>query len=351
MSQKHKIRSRAGVVWAMLCGIVLALAATTSGRAAETKVPRRLQGDRISGLAFSRQGDRIAAGCDGRIQIWEVATRRLVQTLVGHLGAVESLMFSHDGSLLASASKSESLIWNTADFSLRTKIEWPAKFPLVVFSPNGKMLVLGSKQVRDEDGQRRPPSDLWKSSHEMRVWDVAEGKMLDSPIPDALGSAAAFSPDGKTLAIGTATGGDHVEHERRGPHGMVRLYKLDTGKPPTLVTIVHSSVVDLTFTRDGKVVSGHAHGWVVARSSDSREPREKLKQFRKPSEAVVSLALAPGGGQVAFVTKDGLEVWDTRLEKLVRKIPDINGAVAFSPDGKRYAAGKGTEVLWWDSKR
>jgi WD40 repeat protein/DNA-binding SARP family transcriptional activator len=54
-------------------------------------------------LAFDPTGDTVAtAGPSGVIELWDVATGRLLDTLAGHRGAATSLAFSPDGSRLVS---------------------------------------------------------------------------------------------------------------------------------------------------------------------------------------------------------------------------------------------------------
>jgi WD40 repeat protein len=102
------------------------------------------------GVAFSPDGRTLAAGEDGKIRLWDVQTHREIGQLTGHDNAVNSVAFSPDGSILASAG---------------------------------------------DDGS-------------VRLWAADTHDQLGDPLPGVVGSvkSVAFSPDGRTLAAGDADG-------------------------------------------------------------------------------------------------------------------------------------------------
>ena len=56
----------------------------------------------IGGLGVSRDGKMLAAGSDeGELQIWEIATRKLLHSMKIGLGEVLKPVFSPDGKLVA----------------------------------------------------------------------------------------------------------------------------------------------------------------------------------------------------------------------------------------------------------
>jgi RNA polymerase sigma factor (sigma-70 family) len=66
-------------------------------------------------LAFSADGQRLAAGGNWTIYVWEVGTEKATWQFQGHRGNVTALAFSPDGSRLASASEdSTALVWELA---------------------------------------------------------------------------------------------------------------------------------------------------------------------------------------------------------------------------------------------
>ncbi|MEL6383537.1 MAG: serine/threonine-protein kinase, partial [Cyanobacteria bacterium J06626_18] len=74
----------------------------------------------VWGVAVSPNGKLIASGdADGKIQLRQLQTGALVQSLEGHSGAIRSLSFSQDGAMLVSGSGDKTIkIWDVASGSL-----------------------------------------------------------------------------------------------------------------------------------------------------------------------------------------------------------------------------------------
>ncbi len=175
----------------------------------------------VGTLSFSRDGKILVAGFGARhyqtrkrfpspIHVWDVATRRLIQRLDEHQGFCTSLDFSRDGKLLAAASRcGTAKIWSTETWHLIHTLENPDRGALyddvdveeeeignpagyayiesLAFSPDGKMLALGS------------------FSGSVQLWNVVTGT-LDATLKGHYSdvSGLAFSPNGRTLASGSA---------------------------------------------------------------------------------------------------------------------------------------------------
>ena len=82
----------------------------------------------------------------GRIPIWNVNTGKLLTTLKGHTGGVDSIVFSPDKSILASASFDETVrLWNTETFELiATLIGHTESVRSIVFFPDGETVATTS---------------------------------------------------------------------------------------------------------------------------------------------------------------------------------------------------------------
>lgn len=101
----------------------------------------------LTRVCFSPDGSLVAAGSvDGTAVIWNVVTNEIVQTLVGHEGAVNDITFSGDGRLLATASSDGTArLWELeSDEALRVFSGHGGPVLSVALSKDGSRLATGS---------------------------------------------------------------------------------------------------------------------------------------------------------------------------------------------------------------
>jgi WD40 repeat protein len=163
-------------------------------------------GQECYSVSFSPDGRLVAAGSNGRVAVWEVATGDLVRRFKGH----RYVTFSPDGSLLADGGsgqkkKGEVRLINTKSWRVaRRMAAHKPTCDAVAFSPDGRLLASAGEEKQ------------------VFLWDVARGTevgRLKDHIAGELGSIGlAFSPDGRLLACADPMGHDQP--------GRVTVYEL-----------------------------------------------------------------------------------------------------------------------------
>jgi WD40 repeat protein len=168
-------------------------------------------------LAFSPDGKTLAAvGGEfinaGRVVLWDVATAKKRVALDEHTAIVRSVAFSPDGKTLATSSNDKTLrLWDWANKKELLTLDGEDTdetsflgYHHAVFSPDGKTLIAGSARM-----YKRGPREGENAGSMIVFIDVATGKERKQ-VKDAI--LGRLSSDGKALVFGMG-----VIHEKKDP--------------------------------------------------------------------------------------------------------------------------------------
>lgn len=146
----------------------------------------------VQSVAFSHDGTLIALCSDDRtIRIWDVKSRTQVgQPLLGHSDGVSSVAFSPNGMFIASGSSDNTIrIWDVGSRSIvgRPLEGYNRGVRSVAFSLDGDLLASGSQD------------------RTFRIWDVRLGIVVGEPLVGHSGwvQSVAFSLDSSHLVSGS----------------------------------------------------------------------------------------------------------------------------------------------------
>jgi WD40 repeat protein len=248
---------------------------TTAGK--HTPILRQQTGS-SSCLAFSPDGRTLAIGSDeGDITLHELPAASHRMVLRGHSNAVRSLSFSRDGNFLVSAGQdSLIMLWDTKRATpIRALLEG-ASNPnhIVAFSPDGRTVAVG------ETGGK--PTDVL-------ILEVNDGTIRTRLIGHSDGVCAlAFSPDSRSLATASA---DHS----------VKLWNLDDGTEKTTFTEDVGRVNSLSFSSDGAWLEFAGDGIALRSLESTLRKLPRLGFISLPSPERISFtteesAKKPGAG-------------------------------------------------------
>lgn len=252
-----------------------------------------IQSHGIRTIAFTPDGQTLVGGGeDGKVHAWNAFDGKELRTIDSGEPRVQAMHVFPDGKTVQIANKSVRIL-NLADgreqSSALLDLVDPKSYPrLSEFSSDGQLLV----------------GRVGLSPGTVVVWSAVTGHIRHRVAIPGIPLAAAFSPDGKTLAIGTIATRDPPSQ------GAVHLYDLGAGELQRTIDVHPYSISSVAFSPDGSMLASGGEG------PTQRAPNE----WRRLSE---------------------VKVWNLATAYLQASHVGLIGstcAIAYAPDGKRLAS-------------
>jgi serine/threonine protein kinase/WD40 repeat protein len=284
----------------------------------------------VRAIAQSPDGSLVATGDDnGRIRLHTLADGKQAATFRGDRAAIYCLAFQRDrrrrtlerpavgGWLLAAGDAGGVVtIWD-CDAGVPRAACRGANYHIhdVAFSPDGMTMASVGRE-------------------EVKLWDIATGRLLlDLPATNWM-TGVAFSPDGKRLA---ATGKTAF-----GTPGLFAVWELETGRGIQTLRGLASRVEKVALSPDERLLAALGQDCRVTVWNVKSE--ELLHVFEAPRAAWpdnAAIAFSPDGKQLAYAgssdTEGQVVVWDlaTGKQGLSRSLsPGLQNLLAFHPSRK-----------------
>ncbi len=267
---------------------------------------------RILSLAFSPEGNTLVSGDENHtVLLWDAAMNGEIRPLTrnGHTTGVGGLLFSPDGSTIASVSGSTRL-WDatTGEFIRDLPIG-----PAIAFSPDSSMLA----------------GEYWLHDNIIALWDARTGTLIHKLTPPQMSytsriNSIAFSSNIETVASAS-------------DDGIVRLWDLTTRtliRTRKMKPHMQGGVPPIAFSSNGNTIASARDRsitlWDAGSGNEIRVLTHDKHNNFSDSDPINRIFFSPYGHHVVGVSQYDAVLWNTRTGTHIHMNPAVQ---AFSPDG------------------
>ncbi|KAJ3192573.1 hypothetical protein HDU82_003128 [Entophlyctis luteolus] len=267
----------------------------------------------VTSVAYNCDGSLIASGSEDKtVRVWNPLSGALVSELKGHSHSVTSVAFNHDGSLIASGSWDNTVrVWNPLSGALVSELKGHSHYVnSVAFNHDGFFIASGS------------------ADKTVRVWNTLSGALVSELKGHShYVNSVAFNHDGSLIASGSAD-------------NTVRVWNPFSGALVSELNGHSRSVTSVAFNHNGSLIaSGSADNTVRVWNPLSGALVSELKGH---SNYVCSVAFNHDGFLIASGSRDKtVRVWNPLCGALVSELKGHSysvTSVAFNHDGSRIAS-------------
>lgn len=299
------------------------------------------ENDYLYSMDFSPDGKILATGWTNEIRLLDTETGKRIQTLKGHTAEVDFISYSPDGTILASASRDNTIrFWDTAtnkeNHSLNLDYGW---FKAMAFQSATNQLMV----VTQEKGIVMIDTTTYEISDMLSLGEVSLKNMV------------LFSPDGSLIGINKDfESPDLYIRNMSSFDQQVTLTNVDN-KTDQFAFSPNIELIAVSLQDLDKEMPGELQVWNL----DSKKMIYS-KKLDYSSEQVVSgysvtLAFSPDSEKLAYTAGNYFNLLDIKTQEVVPfEASNDNkrfhvSEIVFSPDGTRIAANITDYVIMWDA--
>jgi WD40 repeat protein len=323
----------------------------------------------VNTVRWSPNGLLLAtASDDGTVRVWNSQSGEQTIKLSALGGGINALAWSNNASLLAAGANDGTLtVWDTSSWAQSwstpgqkvaiNDLSWSPNDPkrLVVAKSDGSVdLVNGetggdSKTFHAHDGQVR--AIAW-SPDGTTLLTGGEDQKFSVKIWDAKTESLLWAGSGdQSLLNGIAWSSDGKRFATGGEEGIATVWDVKTGKDLSHLKGHHSDIGGVAWSPDGQRLAtasadGTAKIWNLATNKE-------FMTLSGHQDWVNDVAWSPDGKRLATASRDGTaKIWDTEWNEplaLTGHLEKVTG-LAWSPDGGRLASSSNDRtVRIWDA--
>jgi WD40 repeat protein len=224
-----------------------------------------------------------ASDFSGKVLVWDMATRKIARELAAHPDRIRSIAFSPNGRWLATCSRLEQVIrvWETGTWKLVAELSKQGDLDRALrglaFSPDSQ--TLASTQ----------PLLFWRTD----TWKVRSRGLEGAP-SDSI--CLAYSPDGRTLALGDR-------------QGVIQLLDVASGTKRAELKGLHTEQIsEVSFSPDGRLLAAGSEDGIIS-LIDVETGRSHISLIGH-EKGIMAIAWSPDGRTLASASLDHtLRLW------------------------------------------